>query len=362
MRVCLILGTRPQFIKAAALHAALVARGHATTIVDTGQHVLPSMADDFIAELGLPDPHHRLGIGGLARSEQLRRMTAGIDSILDREGADWVVVFGDTNSTLAGARAAHGRRSPLAHVEAGLRSFNPEMPEEQNRVETDRVSTLLFCPSERARRQLAVEGRTDGVHVVGDVMRDALEDGLARGSRMAPAFAALHLAPREYLVATVHRVATTDDAERLRRVFGALEQLPLPVVCPVHPRTAVRLAELVATPGGAVRAVPPLGHTAMVSLMASARAVLTDSGGVQKEAYWLGVPCLTLRDETEWSETVEAGWNHLVGTDHARILAALANLSTPSVRPALYGEPGASGRIVDLLEAGCAARSASGAG
>jgi UDP-GlcNAc3NAcA epimerase len=350
VKVCTVLGARPQFVKASVVSRVLAERGHAEVLVDTGQHLLPAMAGDLVTELALRPPDHRLGVGAAPRDEQLARMTAGVGAVLDAERPDWVLVFGDTNSTLAGARAAAARRLRLAHVEAGLRSYDPTMPEERNRVETDRLSSLLLCPTLRARRQLEAEGLARGVHVVGDVMLDALLDTLARVPAEADLLGPLGLSRHRYVVATLHRVATTDDPDRLRRAVAALETLPWPVAFPVHPRTTAKLGEIGLTPAGAVRVLPPLGHAAMAALVSHARAVVTDSGGVQKEAYWLGVPCVTLRDETEWPETVEAGWNQLAGLDAARIHAAVSAAARPAARPAILGEPGAARRTVDLLE------------
>ena len=226
------------------------------------------------------------------------------------------------------------------------------MPEERNRIETDRLSTLLLCPTPRARQQLAAEGLVDGVHVVGDVMLDAMLDSLARsgGAGDDDGGAGFGWPRHGYVVATIHRAATTDAADRLAQLVEALDGLPWPVALPMHPRTTARLAATGVSPGRAVRVLPPLGHAAMLRLVASAHALLTDSGGLQKEAYWLGVPCVTFRRETEWPETIEAGWNRLVGDDPACIGPALAAASRPSLRPPVLGEPGAGQRIVALLE------------
>lgn len=349
MKVCTILGARPQFIKASVVSRALAERGHHEVLIDTGQHVAPAMSGDLIAELGLR-PAHRFSVEPGPRDAQIARMAKAVGGVLDAVRPDWAIVFGDTNSTLAGARAAHARGLPLAHIEAGTRSHNLSMPEEQNRIETDQLSTLLLCPTPRAQQLLAAEGRTDGVHVVGDVMLDAMLESVARSDASPDAVDAWGLPRHGYVVATIHRAAAVEDGERLARVVAALDDLPWPVAFPMHPRTAARLADMGVSPGRSVRVLPPLGHAAILRLIASAHALVTDSGGLQKEAYWLGVPCVTVRGETEWPETIEAGWNTLAGEDPARIAPAVAAVSRPASRPPVLGEPGAGCRIVRLLE------------
>jgi UDP-N-acetylglucosamine 2-epimerase len=277
-------------------------------------------------------------------------MLAGIERVLMRENPDWVLMYGDTNSTLAGALAAAKLHIPVAHVEAGLRSFNRAMPEEINRILTDHVSALLFCPSEMAVKHLRHEGIERGVHVVGDVMADALflAVELNKTSAILEKF---NLAAGGYWLATAHRAENTDNEERLKSILQAFDLLPGTVIFPVHPRTRSRLECLGYTPPEHVRLLEPLGYLDMALLEKSACAILTDSGGIQKEAYWLGTPCITLRDETEWVETVDSGWNTLVGVDTARILAAAESLRIPQMRPALYGGDGlAADRCLEILE------------
>ncbi len=262
-----------------------------------------------------------------------------------------MLVYGDTNSTLAGALAAVKLGIPVAHVEAGLRSFNRAMPEEINRLVADHVAALLFCPSQVAVDNLAREGVVRGVHIVGDVMADALAEASERAAARSSVLEKLGVKPGAYLLATIHRAENTDDASRLRAIVGAFGRIPEPIVFPIHPRTRHALAEL-GDPHKAysnLRAIDPVGYLDMVMLERSARLILTDSGGVQKEAYWLGVPCLTLRGETEWVETVEAGWNRVVGTDAEAIVRAAADFRPPAARPSLYGGPGAAARIAALL-------------
>lgn len=348
MKVITVVGARPQFIKAAPVGRALADAGHTEFIVHTGQHYDHGMSGAFFGELGIREPDINLDIGSAPRDEQLAAMQEGIAAALARNAAAVALVYGDTNSTLAGARAASEAGVRLAHVEAGLRSY-ADMPEELNRVETDRLSDLLFCPSEVAMDHLSAEGITDGVHIVGDVMRDSLELALERGADASLMDAAPE--PGKYVFATIHRAANTDDPSRLRAILAGLVAGGLPVILPLHPRTAsVMEREGIAAPDG-VSVIEPVGFVSSVGLARSAAVVATDSGGVQKEAYWLGVPCVTLRDETEWVETLATGWNVLAGADTVAIGEAIHSASSalPAKHPPLYGEPGAATRIVALL-------------
>lgn len=270
------------------------------------------------------------------------------------ERPNWVLIYGDTNSTLAGALAAAKLHIRLAHVEAGLRSFNRAMPEEINRVVADHLSDLLLCPSQTAVDNLASEGITNSVHLIGDVMSDALAFAGARAQSRSDVLARMDLAGRGYLLATVHRAENTDDTTRLGNILAAFDALNETIVFPVHPRTRRMMDALGYTASHAshVCLIEPVGYLDMVSLEQSARAILTDSGGIQKEAYWLGVPCITLRDETEWVETVLSGWNILVGADTDRILHAVQTFVPPSVRPTLYGDGQTAAHCVALLEDG----------
>jgi UDP-N-acetylglucosamine 2-epimerase len=267
--------------------------------------------------------------------------------VLLQERPAWVLVYGDTNSTLAGALAAAKLHIPVAHVEAGLRSFNRAMPEELNRVLADHASDLLLCPTATAVENLAREGVTAGVHQVGDVMYDAVRHGLDAATRQA--LDRLGVAPRGYLLATVHRPSNTDDPAALAGLVAALGETGEPVVLPAHPRTRKALSEAGIVPAANVRLSEPVSYLDMLALERDARMILTDSGGVQKEAYWLGVPCVTLREETEWVETVAAGWNRLVGNDPARIVEAVRTLRPAGERPPVFGDGRASERIAGLL-------------
>jgi UDP-N-acetylglucosamine 2-epimerase len=351
MRVATVVGARPQFIKAAPVSSALRSAGHREILVHTGQHYDHGMSAVFFDELAIPEPDVNLGIGSGSHAAQTGRMLEAIERVLLDERPDAVVVYGDTNSTLAGALAACKLGTPLAHVEAGLRSFNRAMPEEHNRVLTDHCAEVLLCPTVTAVRNLAREGITAGVHLVGDTMYDAVVRFADVAAARSTALEDLRLEPRSYALATVHRAYNTDDAETLRRLVGALEALPTTVVFPVHPRTRARLAQLGLDPASEqLRLIEPVGYLDMLVLERNARVVLTDSGGMQKEAYFLGVPCVTLRPETEWVETVEAGWNVVAGTDPGAIVAAAARTDWPvPPAPAVFGAGDAADRIVNIL-------------
>jgi UDP-GlcNAc3NAcA epimerase len=344
-----VVGARPQFIKASPLSRAL-RRSHREVLVHTGQHYDHGMSKIFFEELGIPVPDYDLGVGSGPHGSQTGAMLGAIEAVLEKESPNAVIVYGDTNSTLAGALAAAKLHVPVAHVEAGLRSFNRAMPEEINRVVVDHLSTWLFAPSTTAAEHLSREGLTAGVHVVGDVMVDALELHRERARSSAGVVERLGVAPRRYYLATIHRAENTDDADRLRQIFAALGRLDLPVLLPLHPRTRKRVAETSVAIAGNVRALEPLGYLEMISMLADAACVLTDSGGMQKEAYFLGVPCVTMRDETEWVETVAVGWNIVAGPDTERILAAVrAQTGERRPRPPLYGDGHTAERIVDIL-------------
>lgn len=351
MRCMLIVGARPQFIKVAPVRRALLAAGHHAVVVHTGQHYDAQMSDVFFRDLELPPPDVQLQIGSAGHGEQTGRMLIALEAAMQADPPDWVVVFGDTNSTLAGALAACKLQLSLAHVEAGLRSFNRAMPEEHNRVLADHCSDVLLCPTPTAVQHLANEGIRANVHLVGDVMVDALHQGVARAATQSHILESLALQPGAYAVATVHRPANSDDPAQLARIVRALGELALPVVFPVHPRTRPHLAAYAAViESSAIQLIPPVGYLDMLQLTQHARVVLTDSGGLQKEAYCLGVPCVTLRSETEWTETTAAGWNVVVGSDPAAIVAA-AQRPRPATPPApVFGLGDAAPQIVRILE------------
>jgi UDP-GlcNAc3NAcA epimerase len=346
MRIVTVIGNRPQFVKAAAVSHRLRAVGD-EVLIHTGQHYDDTLSRVFFDELELPRPEHRLELGGGSNAAQTARMLAALAPLLAAEKPDAVLVYGDTNSTLAGALAGAQARIPVAHVEAGMRSYDRAMPEELNRVLTDHAASLLLCSSPAAAQTLRDEHVAGEVVEVGDVMVDvfALLEPRANGA----ALERLGVERGAYLLATAHRAGNVDDPARLRALVALLRELPGPVVLPLHPRTRARLEgeRLLGELDGVVLA-PPLGYLEFMALLVGARRVLTDSGGVQKEAYLAGVPCITLRATTEWRETVDAGWNALVDLDAAAARAAL-DREPPAERPPLYGDGRAGERVVEAL-------------
>jgi UDP-GlcNAc3NAcA epimerase len=351
MKIVSVVGARPQFIKLFPVSRAL-RRLHAEVIVHTGQHYDPQMSDVFMREMEIPNADYNLGVGSGSHAEQTARMLTGLEEVFVKERPDTVLVFGDTNSTLAAALAAAKLQIRVAHIESGLRSWNRQMPEEINRVLTDHVSDLLFCPTDSAVRNLAQEGITKGVSKVGDVMLDAALHFGAKAEARGALLTELKLERGRYLLATIHRASNTDSRDALATLLRTFAAIDEPIVFPVHPRTRKALAELQLTPSANVRVIDPVGYLDMLALEKNARMVLTDSGGVQKEAFFFGIPCVTLRTETEWTELVEAGWNQVVGLDEGRILAAVKEWKPAGARPSLYGKGDASERIADLLGEG----------
>jgi UDP-GlcNAc3NAcA epimerase len=350
VRIVTIIGNRPQFVKAAAVSRKL-RETHEELIVHTGQHYDDELSRIFFEELRVPAPDRQLGAGSGSNTAQTARILAALEPVLDELRPALAVVYGDTNSTLAGALAAAQAGIAVGHVEAGMRSFDRTMPEELNRLLTDHASDLLLCSTETALGNLEREGARGEAHLVGDVMADvslAFRDIAAKRSTI---LADLGLEAGSYLAVTAHRAGNVDPPERLDRLVSLLEALPRPVVFPVHPRTRGRLerAELIDRLDG-ICLVPPLGYLDFLELARHARALLTDSGGVQKEAYLLRVPCVTLRDTTEWVETVEAGWNVLVDLDRDAALAALER-RPPGERPDLFGGGHASDRVCEVVAA-----------
>jgi UDP-GlcNAc3NAcA epimerase len=343
MNVVTVIGNRPQFVKAAAVSRLLRRRGE-ELLVHTGQHHDDELSTIFVRELGVPRPEVELGIHGGTNTEQTARMLAQLGPLLAERHPDRVLVYGDTNSTLAGALAAAQARIPVAHVEAGMRSFDRAMPEELNRVLCDHASDLLLCPSQTAVENLRREGVAGEVVLVGDVMVDVAHLFQPRAREETPAF------QPPYVLATAHRAGNVDDPARLRALVELLLAVPQDVILPLHPRTRARLeaAGLLDRLAAKVELLAPQGYLDFTALLVHAAAVLTDSGGVQKEAYIAGVPCVTLRDTTEWVETVEAGWNVLVDLDRDAALRALQR-TPPTERPELYGDGRAGERVVSSL-------------
>ena len=351
MKVLTVIGNRPQFIKAAAV-SPLLRREHEEVLVHTGQHFDDSLSGVFFAELGLPAPDRQLGVALGSSTSQTSRMLAALEPVLAAAAPDAVLVYGDTNSTLAGAVAGAQAGFPVAHVEAGMRSFDRSMPEELNRVLVDHASSLLLCSSEVGVANLRREAVSGAVEQVGDVMVDVALAVQPRARERVDLVAARGLEPGAYVLATAHRAGNVDDPARLRLLVELLCSMPLPVLFTVHPRTRRRLDEtdlLGRLQGaGTVITAPPLGYLETAALLAHARALLTDSGGLQKEAYLAGVPCITLRSTTEWTETLEHGWNVLVDLDAAAARDALSR-PAPAERPPLYGDGHAGERVVDAL-------------
>ncbi len=358
MKVLTVVGARPQFIKAAPVNKALREAGHHEFLLHTGQHYDHGMSQVFFDEMGIPEPDINLGIGSGSHGWQTGQMLMGIEDVLLLEKPDWVLVYGDTNSTLAGALAAVKLHIPLAHVEAGLRSFNREMPEEHNRVLTDHCADLLFCPTQTAVDNLETEGIIEGVHLVGDTMYDAVLQFSKIAEGRSTILNDLNLEPKGYLLATVHRPYNTDNPENLHNILTAFMEIDEPIIFPVHPRTQIKIDELEQQPlnpksqlaTSKLHILPPVGYLDMLVLEQNARLILTDSGGMQKEAYFFEVLCITLRPETEWVETVAAGWNRLVNAEKEGVIEAIHSFKPPAgASPQLFGDGRAAERIANQL-------------
>ncbi len=347
MKILTIVGARPQFVKAAAVSRVL-RQDHEEVLVHTGQHYDEDMSDVFFEELSIPYPDTNLGVGSDTHGRQTGAMLAGLEDEIEAEEPDAVLVYGDTNSTLAAAIVTSKMDPPLAHVEAGMRSGS-EIPEETNRVLTDHAADLLFVPSVDAAANLAREGITKGVHNSGDVGYDALLWASERAD--TEILSELGVGGEEFVLATVHRDTNADDPEKLATIVDALAAESRPVVLPAHPRTIARLEEfgLYGRAERELTLIEPVGYRQFVALLDAASVVATDSGGVQKEAFFLDTPCVTLREETEWVETVESGWNRLVGADGDAIRSALSDVRTPDEKPTPYGDGTAAERIVEVL-------------
>jgi UDP-N-acetylglucosamine 2-epimerase (non-hydrolysing) len=350
MRILSIVGARPQFIKAFAVYRELRPNDE-EILVHTGQHYDQEMSDVFFEELGMPEPDYNLGVGSDSHGRQTAAMIEGIEDIIETEVPDVLLLYGDTNSTLAGAIAGAKMDPLVAHVEAGLRSYNREMPEETNRVLTDHASDLLFPPSESAAVTLEREGLTEGVQVVGDVMYDSILWARDVAEDESTMLERLGLGENEFILSTVHRAGNTDNRDRLEAIVDALSNAPLPVVLPVHPRTENRLKDygVWGHATSELEVIDSVGYLDFVRLLDASERVATDSGGVQKEAFYLDTPCVTMRDETEWVETVESGWNVLVGADRRAISDELSMERNLSDKPTPYGEGSAAENIVKIL-------------
>lgn len=351
MKIVSVVGARPQFVKLAPIHKAAVAAGVEHVIVHTGQHYDPMLSDVFFEDLGIAAPDVHLGVGSGSHGVQTGAMLAALDAVFDAQQPDWVLVYGDTNSTVAAALSAVKMHLPVAHLEAGLRSFNRRMPEEHNRVLTDHAADLLLAPTEVAVGHLAAEGLAERTVLVGDVMTDVLldvRDSLA--GRPSPLLADLGVVSGEHYVATIHRAENTDDPARLAEVAGALAGLDKPVVLLAHPRVVAKAASHgISLTQGTLIAHAPLAYPDLIAAVLGSAGVVTDSGGLQKEAFLLGVPATTVRTETEWVETVELGWNVLANT--ATEIAAAVTRPRPAATDATpYGDGRAAARVVDVLQ------------
>lgn len=353
MKIVSIVGARPQFIKAAPVSWALRQK-HTEILAHTGQHYDLRMSQIFFSEMGLPEPDMNLGVGSGQPGWQIGEMLTRLETVIQNAKPDWVLVYGDTNSTLAGALAARIAQVPLAHVEAGLRSFNRQMPEERNRVLTDHCSDLLFCPTQNAVDLLAKEGITRGVHLVGDTMYDAVRQFSEVARQRSTILHELDLKPKNFVLTTIHRPYNTDMPTNLENILTALEKLDERVVFPVHPRTRKKIQELhfgARVPSANVLMIEPVGYLDMLALEQNARLILTDSGGIQKEAFFFATPCVTIRPETEWVETLQAGWNVLVQPVAQEIWRAVKQFAPVGQPPAVFGDGHAAARCVALLEA-----------
>lgn len=356
MKILTVIGARPQFIKASAVSRAIQAEnvrgaGLHEVIVHTGQHFDANMSKVFFEELSIPEPDYHLGIASLGHGAMTGRMLEAIESVLLKEKPDVMLVYGDTNSTLAGALAAAKLHVPVAHVEAGLRSFNKRMPEEVNRILTDHVSNLLFCPTRTAVENLRNEGIRSGVHLVGDVMFDVTLHYRELASERHT-LEKWGLAEKGYALCTVHRAENTDDPARLQGILGALRDIAdeIPVILPLHPRTRKIIDNMGQTEAlRGLTVLEPLSYLEMLRLEMSAKVILTDSGGVQKEAFFHRVPCITLRDETEWVETVEMGWNVLVGADRGLVAHSWRATRGFGRNEDVYGDGDAAKKLTDYL-------------
>jgi len=353
MKVLTVVGARPQFIKAFVVSRELKKENHEEVLLHTGQHYDLELSDIFFEELGMSEPDYNLGVGSGKHGEQTAEMMKGIEEVIEEEKPDFTLLYGDTNSTLAAAIVGAKTDTKLAHVEAGLRSNNWDMPEEVNRVLTDRASGILFVPSEQAKENLKSEGITEGVYNVGDVMYDALLWGREISREESNIIAELGLEGNEFILSTVHRAANTDNPDRLKEIIEGLSNASYPVILPIHPRTKKCMREHRLWEGDKkkIKIVDPVGYLDFVRLMDTANIIATDSGGIQKEAFFLDTPCVTLRDETEWVETIESGWNKLVNAKASEITRALdRKWELPSEKPTPYGDGNATEKIVEVLE------------
>lgn len=348
MKIVSVVGARPEFVQAKPVSRAL-APMHREVLVHTGQHYDYAMSQKFFEELEIAPPDYNLEVGSGSQARQTADIMVRFEDVLVKEQPDLVVVRGDTNSTLAAALAASKLHVPLAHIEAGERSFNRRMAEEVNRLVADRLADVHFCVSRAAEQHLADEGITGSAYWVGDVMLDALQYARPLARRKSSILEQLQIEPQRYALVTIHRAENTDVPQRLKQIFAALNLVEEPVILPVHPRTRKALGDLLSDLRSHVRCIDPVGYFDMLVLEENARLIATDSGGVQREAYYLGIPCLTLRDETEWTATVESGWNRLMGVDTRSLADAWFSFVPPAAHPPIYGTGSAGQHIAAIL-------------
>jgi UDP-GlcNAc3NAcA epimerase len=349
LKIISIVGARPQFIKLAPLSKKI--REHFTEIIiHTGQHYDNNMSDSFFKDLNIPAVDYDLGVGSGEHGQQTAEMLKGISEILIKESPDGVVVFGDTNSTLAGALAASKLNFPLIHIEAGLRSYNRTMPEEINRVATDHLSDYLFAPSKVAMENLEKENLLDRAHQTGDIMVDSLSANLKKAQQDLSIIKATGLEPEKYYLLTLHRPYNVDEPGQLKQILNELARLNITIIFPAHPRTQKIIKQNNISVADSIRIIEPLGYLNFINLQSNAAKIITDSGGVQKEAYLLGKPCITLRTETEWTETVEAGWNFLIDSTSPNLAAAIASFNPTGNPLPLYGQEVAAKMVETILK------------
>lgn len=348
MKIITVVGARPQFIKAAAV-SNIIRKEHEEILIHTGQHYDVNMSKIFFKELGIPKPDYNLEIGSGGHGEQTGKMLMELEKIYLKEKPDLVLVYGDTNSTLAGALCASKLLIPVAHVEAGLRSFNMSMPEEQNRILTDHISKLLFVPTDTASKNLTKEGIIDGVYNVGDVMFDAVLHFKNLAKEKSNIIEKLNIKDKEYILTTIHRAENTNDIDRLKNIIEALNESGKTIIVPLHPRTKKYIADYGLMFNENVTIIEPVGYLEMLDLEMNAQKIVTDSGGVQKEAFFMKKPCITMRDETEWVETVDNGWNVVVGTDKIKILDSLLKFNAVNEQKPVFGDGNAANKILSLI-------------
>lgn len=350
MKILTVIGARPQFIKAATVSNKIRRNGNSEILVHTGQHYDNNMSDIFFEELGIPKPDYNLNIGSSNHGHQTGSMLIALEDIYLKEKPDMVLVYGDTNSTLAGALCASKLLIPVAHVEAGLRSFNMAMPEEQNRILTDHISNLLFAPTQTAINNLSKENITKGVYNTGDVMYDAINLFKKRAKEVSNIIEKLDLSPNSYILSTIHRAENTNSVERLTSIIKALSECGKKIILPLHPRTKKFISQYNLKIGDNIQIIDPVGYLETILLEENSKKIVTDSGGIQKEAYFLSKPCITMRDETEWIETVQNGWNTIVGSDSNKILDAIENFNPTGSPASAFGNGDASSIITDIIE------------